>query len=32
VSYVLFCNIVEEVDGEVEAHYTLGMRAGFTAE
>lgn len=31
-SYVLICNIVEEEDGEIEAHYTLGMRAGFTVE
>lgn len=30
--YVLICNLVEEEDGEVEAHYTLGMRTGFTVE
>lgn len=29
-SYVLICNIVEEEDGETEAHYTLGMRSTFT--
>ena len=27
--YVLVCNIVEEEDGEIEAHYALGMRIGF---
>lgn len=31
-SYVLICNIVEEEDGEIEAHYALGMRTGFTVE
>lgn len=31
-SYVLICNIVEEEDGELEAHYQLGMRTGFTVE
>ncbi|MGH2662724.1 MAG: hypothetical protein ACRDH8_07915 [Actinomycetota bacterium] len=32
-SYVLFCNVVEELEGgEVEAHYSLGMRAPFTVE
>ncbi|HEX6261667.1 MAG TPA: hypothetical protein VF097_02340 [Actinomycetota bacterium] len=30
--YVLICNIVEEEDGELEAHYELGMRVGFTVE
>ena len=30
--YVLICNIVEEEDGEIEAHYELGMRIGFTVE
>jgi uncharacterized cupredoxin-like copper-binding protein len=29
-SYVLICNIVEEEDGETEAHYALGMRTAFT--
>lgn len=29
-SYVLLCNIVEEEDGETEAHYQLGMRTSFT--
>jgi hypothetical protein len=28
--YVLFCNVVETEDGKTEAHYTLGMRAGFS--
>jgi hypothetical protein len=27
-SYVLLCNLVEEEDGEVEAHYALGMWVG----
>jgi len=31
-SYVLICNIVEEEDGETEAHYQLGMRTAFTVE
>ena len=31
-SYVLICNIVEEEDGETEAHYAMGMRAAFTVE
>jgi hypothetical protein len=31
-SYVLLCNIVEEHEGEIEAHYTLGMRAPFVVE
>jgi hypothetical protein len=31
-SYVLICNLVEEEDGEVEAHYSLGMRSAFTVE
>ncbi len=30
--YVLFCNIVEVEDGEVENHFELGMRTVFTAE
>ena len=31
--YVLFCNVVEELEGgEVEAHYSLGMRAPFVVE
>jgi hypothetical protein len=29
--YVLFCNIVEEEDGEVESHFAEGMYATFTA-
>jgi hypothetical protein len=29
-SYVLICNVVEEEDGEKEAHYKLGMRTAFT--
>jgi uncharacterized cupredoxin-like copper-binding protein len=29
-SYVLFCNLVEEEDGETEVHYKLGMRTAFT--
>jgi uncharacterized cupredoxin-like copper-binding protein len=30
-SYVLFCNVVEKEHGhELEAHYKLGMRTGFT--
>jgi uncharacterized cupredoxin-like copper-binding protein len=28
--YVLFCNVVEVDAGKTEAHYTLGMRAGFS--
>ena len=32
-SYVLICNILqEEPDGTLEAHYTEGMRTGFTVE
>jgi hypothetical protein len=32
-SYVLICNILqEEPDGTLEAHYSEGMRAGFTVE
>lgn len=31
-NYVLICNIVEEHEGEIEAHYTLGMRTAFTVE
>ena len=31
-SYVLICNIVEEADGEIEAHYSLGMHRAFTVE
>jgi hypothetical protein len=31
-SYVLVCNVVEEEGGETLAHYTLGMRTGFTVE
>ena len=31
-SYVLFCNVVVEEEGEVEAHYSEGMRVGFTVE
>ena len=29
-SYVLICNIVEEEEGETEAHYAMGMRSAFT--
>lgn len=29
-SYVLICNLVELEDGEIEAHYALGMRTPFT--
>jgi hypothetical protein len=29
-SYVLLCNIVEEEDGEVEAHFALGMYTTLT--
>lgn len=28
-SYVLACNVVEEEDGETEAHYALGMHTAF---
>lgn len=28
-SYVLACNVVEEEDGETEAHYELGMHTAF---
>ncbi len=32
-NYVLICNIVEEEeDGTIEAHYSEGMRTGFTVE
>lgn len=31
-NYVFICNIVEEEDGELEAHYQLGMRTAFTVE
>jgi iron uptake system component EfeO len=31
-SYALICNITEEDNGTLEAHYTLGMRTGFTVE
>jgi hypothetical protein len=30
--YALFCNIVEEEDGAVEAHYAEGMFTSFTVE
>jgi uncharacterized cupredoxin-like copper-binding protein len=29
-SYVLICNVVEEEEGETEAHYQKGMHAAFT--
>lgn len=29
-SYVLICNLVEQEEGQTEAHYSLGMRIGFT--
>ena len=28
--YVLICNIVQKEEGGLEAHYSEGMRAGFT--
>jgi hypothetical protein len=31
-SYVLFCNIVEEEEGEIENHFKLGMATEFTVE
>lgn len=31
-AYVLLCNLVEEEEGELEAHYQLGMRTEFTVE
>lgn len=31
-SYVFICNISEEAEGELEVHYQLGMRTGFTVE
>ena len=31
-SYALICNVVEEHEGELEAHYALGMRTGFIVE
>ena len=30
--YVLFCNLVEEDEGQVEAHYREGMRVAFSVE
>lgn len=30
--YVFICNIAEEHEGELEVHYELGMRTGFTVE
>jgi hypothetical protein len=30
--YVLFCNIAEVEDGELESHYELGMRTAFTVQ
>jgi hypothetical protein len=30
--YVFICNVVEEDDGETEAHYQQGMRTAFTVE
>jgi uncharacterized cupredoxin-like copper-binding protein len=29
-SYVLICNVTEKEDGEIEAHYSQGMRAALT--
>lgn len=29
-TYVLICNLVEQEEGQTEAHYSLGMRIGFT--
>jgi hypothetical protein len=31
-SYVLFCNITEEEDGEVESHFAEGMHADFQVD
>lgn len=31
-TYVLFCNIVEEEDGEIEDHFALGMATTLTVE
>jgi len=31
-AYVLFCNIVEEEEGEIENHFQLGMATEFTVE
>jgi len=31
-SYVFLCNIAEVEDGEMESHYQLGMRTGFTVQ
>lgn len=31
-SYALICNLVEEEEGGLEAHYKEGMRAAFTVE
>lgn len=31
-SYVLICNVVEEHEGETDAHYQMGMRTAFTVE
>lgn len=32
-SYVLICNVLQkEPDGTLEAHYSVGMRTGFTVE
>jgi uncharacterized cupredoxin-like copper-binding protein len=31
-SYALFCNIVEEEEGEIENHFQLGMSTEFTVE
>lgn len=28
--YILICNIVERVPGDVQSHYQLGMRASLT--
>lgn len=31
-SYVLLCNLVEEEEGQTEAHFALGMRTALTVE
>jgi uncharacterized cupredoxin-like copper-binding protein len=31
-AYALICNIVEDEDGETEAHYAMGMRTAFTVQ
>jgi uncharacterized cupredoxin-like copper-binding protein len=31
-SYVFICNVVEDISGQQESHYQLGMRRGFTVQ